>query len=387
MSAYDTVILSDSPVGYWPLSETSGTVADDLSTGANNGAYLNSPTLGQTPIALELGDSIVFSGVSSMQTPVSSGYGFTTGSYSVEAWIYPTALSGFQEFISTQGYVRFLLTNANLQSYIDGTLAVSSPTNLSTDTSYHVVLTVDNVALTTNVYINGALDTARNNSPSTINPDQTPVGLIVGSLDGFGTHQYSGNISNVALYAVALTPTQVLNHYNAGTTPPATIPVPDVVGELLAQAEIDIIAATLTVGTITEAFNPAPISTVLTQNPTAGTIVGAGQAVAMEVSQGIVIPDVFNTSIPVATAILAASDFILGAVALEPSGVIISGNVISQTPAAGTGANAGTAVNVVISSGLPALTVPDLFGLTQTDAIVLLLSLGLVPGAIGSAPS
>ncbi len=100
------------------------------------------------------------------------------------------------------------------------------------------------------------------------------------------------------------------------------------------------------------------------------------------------VPDLTNVSLAaVGLAELSAADLVLGTVTTVPSGIIIAGNVISQSPAPGSSVPFFSAVNVTVSSGLPPLTVPDLFGLTQADAISLLTSLGLVPGAIGSAPS
>lgn len=101
-----------------------------------------------------------------------------------------------------------------------------------------------------------------------------------------------------------------------------------------------------------------------------------------------VVPSVVNTSLAVvAPGILTAAGFVVGAVAYEASGVIIVGNIIRQSPAAGTTALLGTAVNVVVSSGLPPLTVPDIYGLSEADAILALTNLGLVVGAVSSAPS
>ncbi len=165
-------------------------------------------------------------------------------------------------------------------------------------------------------------------------------------------------------------------------------PVPDVVGLSDAAAQAALIAANMSVGSITPVVSSLPIGTVISQSPVAGTVEPNGTPVNLTESEGVLVPDVVNTSITVvAPGILAAADFIVGTITHETSGAIIAGNIISQSPAAGSFASAGSAVNVVVSSGLPALTVPDLFGLTQTDAINLLLSLGLVPGAIGSAPS
>jgi hypothetical protein len=99
------------------------------------------------------------------------------------------------------------------------------------------------------------------------------------------------------------------------------------------------------------------------------------------------IPNVVNESLPIATVNLDNAGFIVGAITSTPSGIIIAGNVVSQNPVGGTTALAGTAVNLVLSSGLPQLTIPDLFGLTESQATTLLLSLGLGVGAIASAPS
>lgn len=99
------------------------------------------------------------------------------------------------------------------------------------------------------------------------------------------------------------------------------------------------------------------------------------------------IPDVTNTSLTAAESVIVADGFAIGTVGFAPSAIVIAGNVISQDPVGGTEAALGTAVNLVVSTGLPQLTVPDLFGMTQTDSVTLLESLGLVVGAIGSAPS
>jgi beta-lactam-binding protein with PASTA domain len=58
------------------------------------------------------------------------------------------------------------------------------------------------------------------------------------------------------------------------------------------------------------------------------------------------------------------------------------GNVISQDPAAGTSVNAGTAVDLVISTGPATVDVPDVVGLPQATAEADIQAAGLVVGAI-----
>jgi hypothetical protein len=44
--SYQGEVLVDSPVGYWRLGETSGTIANDETANNLDGTYVNAPTLG-----------------------------------------------------------------------------------------------------------------------------------------------------------------------------------------------------------------------------------------------------------------------------------------------------------------------------------------------------
>ncbi len=99
------------------------------------------------------------------------------------------------------------------------------------------------------------------------------------------------------------------------------------------------------------------------------------------------VPDVTNTSEAIAEDTIVAAGYVVGVVTFAPSVLVIPGNVVSQSPIGGTIADLGTPVDLVISTGRAALLVPDLIGLTQPQAVALLLSVGLVPGAQSIAPS
>ena len=167
--------------------------------------------------------------------------------------------------------------------------------------------------------------------------------------------------------------------------------VPDVVGVPLASAETDITNAGLTVGTITTQFSlTIPGGNIISSSPVAGVRTVAGSSVDLLESSGPgvgTVPNVLNTSQALAEAAIVAAGFVVGTVTFQSDPIIIAGNVDVQSPAGGTSAFLASPVNIIISTGLASLRVPDLFGLTQSAAIILLLSLGLVPGAIGSAPS
>lgn len=191
-----------------------------------------------------------------------------------------------------------------------------------------------------------------------------------------------------------------LAQYTGNFTPPtAPFPigacgavVPPIVGLTVAQGEAALIAASLTAGVETGAYSGSIMAgLIISQAVAAGTPEVIGFPVDFTYSLGLppaIVPNVVNTSAAVvAPAILAAAGFVVGSVTYASSGVIIAGNVISQSPTAGSSAAVGSGIDLVVSSGLPALRVPDIFGLSRADAILAITSLGLVVGAIGSAPS
>jgi RHS repeat-associated protein len=143
---------------------------------------------------------------------------------------------------------------------------------------------------------------------------------------------------------------------------PAQVAVPNVVGQAQAAGTNAITGAGLVLGTVTN-FNSdtAPSGQILDQTPAAGTLVNEGSAVNLFVSIGpadIAVPNVVGQSQVGAEATLAATGLALGTVTTQSSALVAAGDVISQNPTAGTLVGAGTAVNLVVSSGAPADAVP-----------------------------
>jgi beta-lactam-binding protein with PASTA domain len=173
-------------------------------------------------------------------------------------------------------------------------------------------------------------------------------------------------------------------------SPVTTASVPNVMGDTLAAATTAITGAGFTVGTVTDVPSLSTPGTVILQAPGGGASATIGSAIDLQIAvptTSTTVPNVVNLAIGLVPDILIAANLVSGAVTYAPSGTVIAGNVISQSPAAGTTVIEGSPVSIVVSQGLPPLTVPDLFGLTQEDATNLLLSLGLTPGAVGFAPS
>jgi hypothetical protein len=130
------------------------------------------------------------------------------------------------------------------------------------------------------------------------------------------------------------------------------VPVPNVVGLAQSVAETNLVAANLSVGTISNASSATvPADIVLGQNPVAGASVPSGTAVSLLVSTGPSVPNVVNLSEAAATSAIISAGLSVGLISNVPHGIVPAGSVISQNPAAGTSVTNGTSVNLVVSTG------------------------------------
>ena len=167
---------------------------------------------------------------------------------------------------------------------------------------------------------------------------------------------------------------------------PQTVAVPDVVGLAQATAEGNIVAAGLTVGTITNEFSDTvPAGDVVSQNPTGGTNVALGTAVDLVVSLGqqtVAVPDVVGLAQATAEANIVAAGLIVGTVTTDFSDTVPAGDVISQNPTGGTNVALGTAVDLVVSLGQQTVAVPDVVGLAQATAEANIVAAGLIVGTV-----
>ncbi len=142
------------------------------------------------------------------------------------------------------------------------------------------------------------------------------------------------------------------------STGPAQVAVPNVVGMTQAAATTSITGAGLVVGTVTMASsNSVPSGDVISQNPVAGTEVNLGSAVNLVISTGpaqVAVPNVVGMTQAAATTSITNAGLVVGTVTTASSNSVPSGDVISESPSAGTEVNPGSAVSLVISTG-PAL--------------------------------
>lgn len=164
-------------------------------------------------------------------------------------------------------------------------------------------------------------------------------------------------------------------------TPAAS--VPNVVGDTQAAATSALTGAGFALGNVTtQASTSVAPGIVISQNPSAGTSATAGSAVDLVVSSGVTVPNVVGVPLASATAVLTSAGLTTGAISQQYSSTVPQGNVISESPAAGSSVVGGTAVGLVISEGYPPVLVPNVVDETQTAATAALNSAGLVLGSV-----
>jgi serine/threonine-protein kinase len=136
------------------------------------------------------------------------------------------------------------------------------------------------------------------------------------------------------------------------TTPPTTVAVPNVVGMARAHAEGVLVRGGLAVGAVTEVEGDEN-NKVASQNPSAGTRVARGTAVALTVEmkkgdeETVAVPNVVGMRAAKARQAIRKAGLSLGSMRAAPGGGR-KGIVASQDPAAGTQVPKGTRVNLTL---------------------------------------
>jgi hypothetical protein len=313
---------------------------------------------------------------------------YLDGDYTVEAWFYHRALINGEVLLVTSDLSTYFLSSTNsggITAVVEGVSTTYPSAGIVTGAWNHIALVMQSNAYV--VYVNGtALNSPLITTRSAPNSEHFIAGTQYGA--SFAGQIFDWRITQgVARYTANFTPpTAPFPASSSYTSPPPAYNV---------YRDAALIANLNNTPTEQLSYDDTPGGATHTYTVAAAALVPPGadesplsNPVTLNFVTTATVPDLYNTSVAVvAPGLLAAAGLALGSRSTLPSGIVIAGNIISQSPAAGSSVPLGSAVNVVVSSGLPPLTIPDLFGLTQTEATELLISLGLVPGAISSAPS
>jgi hypothetical protein len=211
-------VLADGPIAYWRLGEASGTTAVDSSGHAQTGTYMGGFTLG-VPAAI-VGDTDTaarFNGSNGMvQVPDSAPLQLNS-SWSIEFWAKQTSymntypgILGKGDPTNPNGYGIWSDSHGGLWFMRNNKVSGSGSDALTTTFRYFV-LTYDTSSKKMRWYVNGALATTTTMSlPNNSGAQPFQLGQAAGL---FGNN----DLDEVALYAAALSSTQVAAHYTAGS--------------------------------------------------------------------------------------------------------------------------------------------------------------------------
>jgi eukaryotic-like serine/threonine-protein kinase len=167
------------------------------------------------------------------------------------------------------------------------------------------------------------------------------------------------------------------------------VTVPAVTGETQAAAGSTLHRAGLTPEPTTASNATVPAGLVISENPEKGSRVSRGSRVSIVVSSGpasLPLPNVQGLTRAAALARLRAAGF-LPTVQPQPSAQVAKGLVISTSPSPGTEVQAGSPVEVLLSSGPAQVRIPQVTGESQAQATAALTAVGLSVGSVSSQVS
>jgi len=153
---------------------------------------------------------------------------------------------------------------------------------------------------------------------------------------------------------------------------PEQVWVPALLGSSLSSAEQSLLAAGLSLGTVSQAYSTEPVDVVIDQGYPAGALVEPGTAVNLTVSggpePGVALPDLAGRDLGTASVMLQPYGITIGGMSFESSATVIKDLIIRSDPAAGTVVSRNSAVAVVISTGPVKVGVPYVVGKALTGA-------------------
>lgn len=217
--------MSANPVAYWPLGETSGTVATEIIQGSN-GVYAGGYTLttgGAVGDGFGTPHRIVFFNGTSGYAQIPRLIGQTN--FSIVFWVRTATTGGTPNWYNGKGLVDgevggvqndfgVTLVGAKVSFGIGNSdVTLTSIKSINDNLWHQVVVTRDSGNGAMRIYIDGVLD---NSTTGPTGPRTTPASLRLGSLQTGGNF-LAGSLSDLAMYQQVLTSNQVAMLHSAAT--------------------------------------------------------------------------------------------------------------------------------------------------------------------------
>jgi hypothetical protein len=220
--SYESAVVTDNPLAYWPLNETNGSTAYDL-VGGYNGTYVGGVTLANPGVPFlgfsSASSTALFDGTSAYVDVPEGPFNFTNA-FTVVAWVKVPAISHFSGILGHgDSSWRVSINPSGDPAGNDGNSSgdAASPTSIL-GTNWHMLAYAcagpTNVGGNGLLYIDGvpvATNTVR--TVATNNLD-----VWIGGSPDYGTARLlAGNIAQAGIFTNALSPAQVLTLYQAAT--------------------------------------------------------------------------------------------------------------------------------------------------------------------------
>jgi serine/threonine-protein kinase len=150
-----------------------------------------------------------------------------------------------------------------------------------------------------------------------------------------------------------------------------TVPVPTVVGMDRAEARKALEDRGFLADWDEQPSDEVALGKVISQEPRGGSIADLRSSVRVVISKGpppIVVPDLIGKTEADAAQMVSKKNLLLTSTTTRPSATVAKGTVLEQKPAKGTKVPKGTKIQIVLSSGPEAQSVPLLKGLSLRQA-------------------
>ena len=219
--SYQLKVIKDYPIGFWPLDESSGSVAADLSGCGNNGTYVGSPATNMLPLIpggvsgtkitntayITLPTSKDFYG-SSVSNGLANKYS-SDNDFTLEVWISPSIQSSSETniFADISNDIGLYWENGDIVFKVSDEEQIRWALTYSKKASHIVgIYSVNSISL----YIDGT-EVATKSLDSNFKFTNTSLNLQIGptlnASDSF-------IVDAPAVYRYGLNPTLVIKHYN-----------------------------------------------------------------------------------------------------------------------------------------------------------------------------
>ena len=230
--SYQLKVMNDYPIGFWPLDESSGTAAMDVSGCSNNGTYTGGITTGLMPLVSGGANGSLITNTKYITLPVTKDYygstadgGFadnnsSDNAFSLEVWFYPkiTTAGLTTIFADSTKNVGIFYEKGNIVFKLEAERLDYTLPNISQ--SHHIVATYSITEMS--LYVNGKFAASK---PLTNYKFTSPTITLKLGPTGNASDSFIADAPAVYRYALGLDKT--LEHFNySGTTSPLQVSYP-----------------------------------------------------------------------------------------------------------------------------------------------------------------